>query len=256
MSVVFTCACRLNSCYNGSGVEMLIAGIVDGLGLKQLEFATDLKNTFNTSLQNMFDFYLHKYGNESNIQKTVYASSSSASTNINMDLFNRLKSNVNKRARANNASSELGRYLGTNWIATITPEEFENFDILVWWKEREPQFPILAAMTRDLLSVQASTVASESAFFVSGRILSTRRTRLNPTSLEMTICLKNYLDAAERIQDKSSLEWELEVKEVIFDAEVAEGMIVPLNEKEEAMDEWMRNNSLEMLSETQSEPGN
>nr|GEU97509.1 zinc finger BED domain-containing protein RICESLEEPER 2-like [Tanacetum cinerariifolium] len=40
------------------------------------------------------------------------------------------------------------------------PEEFTKFDILAWWKGRESLFPVLAAMARDLLSVQASTVAS------------------------------------------------------------------------------------------------
>ena len=51
-------------------------------------------------------------------------------------------------------------------------EDFENLDILAWWKEKQGQFPALAAIVRDLLAVQASTVASESAFSVSGRVIS------------------------------------------------------------------------------------
>ncbi|GJX73181.1 zinc finger BED domain-containing protein RICESLEEPER 2 [Tanacetum coccineum] len=66
---------------------------------------------------------------------------------------------------------ELGQYMATNFLITLRPEEFTNFDILAWWKEREIQFPILSAMARDLLTVQASTVASESAFSISGPIL-------------------------------------------------------------------------------------
>ncbi|KAJ9538400.1 hypothetical protein OSB04_031133 [Centaurea solstitialis] len=46
----------------------------------------------------------------------------------------------------------------------MTFQEWENLDLLAWWKEKEPQFPILAAMAYNLLTVQASTVASESAF--------------------------------------------------------------------------------------------
>ena len=82
----------------------------------------------------------------------------------------------------------------------MNQDYFENFDILAWWKGNESQFPVLAAITRDLLTVQASTVASESAFSVSGRVLSIRRTRLTPAAVEMCICLKDHLDAAERIQ--------------------------------------------------------
>ncbi|GKC04090.1 zinc finger BED domain-containing protein RICESLEEPER 2-like protein [Tanacetum coccineum] len=47
-------------------------------------------------------------------------------------------------------------------------------------------------------------VASESEFSTSGRVLSIRRTRLTPASLEMCMCLTDHLDAKERKQDASS----------------------------------------------------
>ena len=65
---------------------------------------------------------------------------------------------------------------------------------------------MLAAMARDLLTVQASMVASESAFSVSGRVISQRRSRLSPESVKMCICLKDYLDGAARKQHMTSLE--------------------------------------------------
>ncbi|KAD5960630.1 hypothetical protein E3N88_12102 [Mikania micrantha] len=105
---------------------------------------------------------------------------------------------------------------------------------------QESQFPIISAMARDLLSVQASTVASES-------------TMLTPTLLEMCICLKDHLDAMERVQNHTLLEGELEIKETIHDVEVEEGMTFPLSDKEQAMDEWMRTNSQALQSEAQTE---
>ncbi|GJV39053.1 putative ribonuclease H-like domain-containing protein [Tanacetum coccineum] len=66
--------------------------------------------------------------------------------------------------------------------------------------------PVLSRMAMDILSVQASSVASESAFSTSGRLLTIRRTRLTPESLEMCMCLKDHLDAQERKQDTSPLE--------------------------------------------------
>ncbi|KAD1274136.1 hypothetical protein E3N88_43079 [Mikania micrantha] len=136
---------------------------------------------------------------------------------------------------------------------TIAFERFENFDILAWWKQKESQFPILSAMARDLLSVQASTVASESAFSLSGRVLSIRRTRLTPASLEICICLKDHLDAMEHIQHHTTLEGELEVEETIHEVEVEDGMTLPLSDEEQAMDEWMRNNSPKLQSEANPE---
>ncbi|GKD43332.1 zinc finger BED domain-containing protein RICESLEEPER 2, partial [Tanacetum coccineum] len=90
---------------------------------------------------------------------------------------------------------------------------------------------------RDLLSVQASTVASKSAFSIGGRVLSIRKTRLTPTSLEMCICLKDHLDAAERIQHISSLEDGLDYEEQLHDVEVETGLTISLSDEEIALDE-------------------
>ncbi|GJX83210.1 zinc finger BED domain-containing protein RICESLEEPER 2 [Tanacetum coccineum] len=91
-------------------------------------------------------------------------------------------------------------------------------------------------MTRDLLSVQASTVASESAFLVRGRVISPRRTKLTPVSVEVCICLKDHLDTMERIQHVSPLEGDLErVEEEIHVEEIAMGMAEPIDEDEIAI---------------------
>nr|GFA92518.1 zinc finger BED domain-containing protein RICESLEEPER 2-like [Tanacetum cinerariifolium] len=94
------------------------------------------------------------------------------------------------------------------------PEEFTTFDILAWWKGRESQFFVLAAMTRDLLSVQASTTASKSAFSTSGR---------------------DHLDAAERIQHISSLVDGLDYQEQLDDVEVETGFAISLSDEEIAL---------------------
>ncbi|GJX43381.1 zinc finger BED domain-containing protein RICESLEEPER 2 [Tanacetum coccineum] len=92
-------------------------------------------------------------------------------------------------------------------------------------------------MARDILSVQATSVASESAFSTSGRVLSIRRTRLTPASLEMCMCLKGHLDATDRIQHTSNLESSLDFEETILDEEVLANETFPLSDEEIALDE-------------------
>ncbi|GKC40993.1 zinc finger BED domain-containing protein RICESLEEPER 2-like protein [Tanacetum coccineum] len=41
------------------------------------------------------------------------------------------------------------------------PKDFATFDVLGFWKAKENQFPVLSHMAMDILSVQASSVASE-----------------------------------------------------------------------------------------------
>nr|GEZ35658.1 zinc finger BED domain-containing protein RICESLEEPER 2-like [Tanacetum cinerariifolium] len=96
-------------------------------------------------------------------------------------------------------SSEFERYVNSDFVTHLHPKEFPTFDILGFWKEKETMFPVLSRRAMDLISVQASSVASESAFSTSGRVLSIRRTRLTPASLEICMCLKDHLDAKEPI---------------------------------------------------------
>ncbi|GJR02827.1 zinc finger BED domain-containing protein RICESLEEPER 2 [Tanacetum coccineum] len=114
--------------------------------------------------------------------------------------------------------------------------EFKTFDVLDFWKAKETMFPILSRMAMDILSVQATSVASESAFSTSGRVLSIRRTRLTPASLEMCMCLKDHLDAQERKQDKSTLETPVDFEEEVLDAEVQANEAIPLSDEEIALD--------------------
>ncbi|KAI3829005.1 hypothetical protein L1987_03118 [Smallanthus sonchifolius] len=166
--------------------------------------------------------------------------SSSSSRNVNLNLYNEMRNEFTKRARGSTPSSELGRYTGTNFLSFMSPDVFEDFDILAWWKGNESTFPVLSAMARDLLTVQASTVASESVFSLSGRVLSIRRTRLTPAAMEMCICLKDHLDAVDRRQDRSSLEDGIEVEEFIHESEVNQGLASPLTNEELAEDYRLR----------------
>jgi hypothetical protein len=114
----------------------------------------------------------------------------------------------------------------------MTKEEFSQFDILAWWKEKESQYTIIADIARDLLIVQASMVASNFALSLSGRILSLRRTVLPPPLIKTCICLKDHLDAAERIQHVSTLEDETSLETMIHEVKVATGIDDPLSDEE------------------------
>ncbi|GJZ51729.1 putative AC transposase [Tanacetum coccineum] len=103
-------------------------------------------------------------------------------------------------------------------------------------EEKETMYLVLSRMAMDIISVQASSVASESAFSTSRRVLSIRRTRLTPASLEMCMCLTDYLDAKERKQDKSPLEIPLDFEEDVLDDEVQRNEAIPLSDEEITLD--------------------
>ena len=67
------------------------------------------------------------------------------------------------------------------------------FDILNWWKANGPKYPTLQRIARDILAIPVSTVASESAFSTSGRLLSPHRSKLHPKTVEALMCAQNWL---------------------------------------------------------------
>ena len=64
----------------------------------------------------------------------------------------------------------------------------EDFDILGWWKSNGLKYPTLQRISRDILAIPVTTVALESAFSTSGRLLSPHRSRLHPKTIEAMMC--------------------------------------------------------------------
>jgi len=87
-----------------------------------------------------------------------------------------------------NMTSELDHYLEDGLLTRVP-----NFDILAWWKSGGLKYPTLQAIARDVLAIPVSTVASESAFSTSGRVVSKHRSRLHPTTLEALMCAQSWL---------------------------------------------------------------
>ncbi|GJR88468.1 zinc finger BED domain-containing protein RICESLEEPER 2 [Tanacetum coccineum] len=106
------------------------------------------------------------------------------------------------------ATSEYERYVESDFVSHLSTEE-----------------------------LAATSVASESAFSISGRVLSIRRKRLTPASLEMCMCLKDHMDAAERFQHTSNHKNSLEFEAEILEEEVQEHKAIELSDEEVAMDE-------------------
>lgn len=82
--------------------------------------------------------------------------------------------------------SELEKYLTEN-----VEDERKNFDILQWWKENSPRFPILSRMARDILAVSVSTVALKAAFSTGGRVLDAFRSSLSPKIVQSLVCAQD-----------------------------------------------------------------
>jgi hypothetical protein len=76
--------------------------------------------------------------------------------------------NLLNEQRHSQVTTELDWYLNEGPILRS-----DKFDILKWWSANSTSYPTLAALARDVLLVLASTVASESAFSMGGKLWQT-----------------------------------------------------------------------------------
>ncbi|KAK4344987.1 hypothetical protein RND71_035163 [Anisodus tanguticus] len=91
------------------------------------------------------------------------------------------------KKRKMNVRGEVEHYLEDDPI----PEN-DDFDVLNWWK-RDQMYPTLQKIAKDILAIHVSSVASESAFSMGGRVISSHRSRLHSKTVEALMCLQNWM---------------------------------------------------------------
>ncbi|KAL7152809.1 hypothetical protein ABFS83_04G123800 [Erythranthe nasuta] len=110
----------------------------------------------------------------------VSLSSSDDNQSVGGDFLSDYDMLVSSQRRVGNGKVELDHYLEDD----VLPRS-NDFDILSW----------------DVLSIPVSTVASESAFSTSGRLLSLHRGKLHSKTVEALMCCQNWLWAQIKATD-------------------------------------------------------
>ncbi|GKD07770.1 zinc finger BED domain-containing protein DAYSLEEPER-like protein [Tanacetum coccineum] len=95
--------------------------------------------------------------------------------------------------KALNSQDESGNNMGSS--STNSVEVDENMS--AWEKQscilRGAKYLVMQAIARDILAIPVSSVASESAFSTSGRLISPHRIRLRPDTIEALMCAQSWL---------------------------------------------------------------
>ncbi|XP_027347945.1 zinc finger BED domain-containing protein RICESLEEPER 2-like [Abrus precatorius] len=104
-------------------------------------------------------------------------------------LFNEFKMFQNE-TKSTIGKSELDLYLDES---QVDYDDTEKFNVLYYWKSNEKRFSTLSILARDVLSIPITTIASESAFSIGGRVLTKYRSSTLPKNVQMLICARNWL---------------------------------------------------------------
>ncbi|PWA66938.1 zinc finger BED domain-containing protein RICESLEEPER 2 [Artemisia annua] len=181
----------------------------EGLAMVELK-----KKYIHAEFKALYEDYVRIHAPPSNSSSVLGKHSDDTTTNPHTR--DRLRDKMKKSSSSTSTISELDKYLCENIEAS---DSNVKFDILAWWKVNSPRFPILSLMARDLLAIPVSTVASESVFSTSGRVLDTFRSSLSDKSIESLICAQDWI---RKDKDKI-MEKEEDCETIIIDSSDDEG---------------------------------
>ena len=91
--------------------------------------------------------------------------------------------------------SEVTAYVNS----TVAPQSCTN--ILKWWKGNSGKYPALSRVARNILCIMSTSAPSEDNFSLAGHVVSSRRTRLNGSSVNDILFLNSALNCANPINE-------------------------------------------------------
>ncbi|XP_057532311.1 zinc finger BED domain-containing protein RICESLEEPER 2-like [Amaranthus tricolor] len=170
---------------------------------------TRIKN----ALYDLYDEYKGFHSTPATTNQSDGASSSRKDVEPSLSKKGLMRSKF-KKLKESREDGELTKTEADKYLDEVIEEDGDGFDISTWWKNNSSRFPILSLVTRDVLAIPVSTVASESAFRTGGRVLDSFRSSLSPKMAKALISCQDWLRASspkveECLEDIAQLENEL-----------------------------------------------
>ncbi|KAL2517937.1 BED-type domain-containing protein [Abeliophyllum distichum] len=168
---------------------------------KNVEVASSMTKMVKANLMSIYEWYLESEGVSGSNEVTNEATSSSFNSDKGSSCCStseaRLSRFDEKQTEKNltDIKNDVERYL----LDARESVKNKDFDVLNWWKVNKSKYGILSNIARDVLAIQVSTVALESAFSTGGRILDPFRSSLSPKIVEVLICTQNWLKASPNL---------------------------------------------------------
>jgi hypothetical protein len=183
---------KITHYYDGLSVYASIAYILDPRNnlktLKKLWKNDGWIKTTTESFRTVYERYCAKY-----VQVTTPISrpgSPASGDKRKASSFEDFNNSINFETVGGNDVDELSIYLDTDPIVFPDKAAAKNFNLLVYWKGNQAQFPILSRMARDIFAIQSTSVPSERVFSSAGRLVTKKRASIVGGNVEKTQFLK------------------------------------------------------------------
>ena len=151
-----------------------------------ISMATNLRDT----LYGIFEEYKNSTSDICNMVEVASTSGGVHGHYVRHDDFSGFETHKSQLIGSDSSKSQLDLYLEE---ARFDHKLHEDLNVMGYWKSHSNHFPELSLMARDILSILITTVASESAFSIGGRILDKFCSSLLPQTAEALLCARDWL---------------------------------------------------------------
>lgn len=105
-------------------------------------------------------------------------------------------------------------------------KESGEYNVLSFWRVNSPKFPALSLVARDILAMQVSSVASESAFSTLSRVLDSTRSCFTHYMIEVLMCTEQWLKCEIKGNDRGVTRKEQLLADDVMQDELMRGSLL------------------------------
>jgi hypothetical protein len=151
---------------------------------ESLQWEHEWVDTVLDNFMSSFDHYKRKLGCSSENSSTPISTTTVAQ--VEKGIYSNYKNKKRRLISATSVVEEYTKYLNE-------PLAVDGTNVLHFWKSNAYNYPILSAMAKDYLTVQASSVPAERAFSSGVDLVTADRCSMTGKTIEMTQFLKFVL---------------------------------------------------------------
>ena len=171
-------ASKIEIYWNSMKDDALIAHVLDPRFKLILIDGSSKKKIAIEKVENVYENYKNIADSRTNIQRAEKKRSKS--------LIERLVAKINSTDQTN--TDEIERFFHQPTIGFS-----KDANILNWWQENSKDFPVLANVARDFLSMMPTSVSSERVFSIGGMTVTKNRTKLHSNTVQELLCLRSWI---------------------------------------------------------------
>ncbi|KAL7307162.1 hypothetical protein TKK_0000886 [Trichogramma kaykai] len=163
-------------------ISLVLDPRIKSIGLDQAPWGREMKEETVKKLTEVYIRYNKKFG-DTIVKEPCLKKRKTRNETLNFDVL------FETSSVSYNQTEEIDQYLNAT-------RPNPDMDVLDWWKNHQTEYPVLALVARDILSIQATSVPVERLFSRASLIVNNKRSLLKDESIRELLCINRWMKSS------------------------------------------------------------